>query len=378
MSLAAGTTLPDGKRRFSKCENKLSIGMKLLKIKEALDFFQGKAELIDPKVAPIIEGDNEVVPIVLPQVDEGGPAAVRVQQMKERSDAEKELKNRKDKKLEVCVLFKTYSDDSFRDLVKTKPLVKTAFNNGNIPVVMELWKEWFNNGPVAAEAGTYSAKEIAEAAASFDEMSQLRSESVLQYQIRFKQLHQIATTIGQRTFTELFLALKVIKGLKNSSYKTQREQMLAEEDRQGKLVKLGKAREELRGHPQTQDKAWELALVWERDLPAEKDISHKRTRHQRTDSDSEEYDSDSSRDRNSDNDEASSEHSNTDENEDSSSVESQDDNSDSEETSSEYSESGTEETRSAEPNSDDESNNQGVETQERLNHVNSSCDHSRS
>jgi hypothetical protein len=100
-------------------------------------------------------------------------------------------------------------------------------------------------------------------------------------------------------------------GLRYSNYKANQDKILKEEDRQGKLTKRGIAREHLRGHPQTQDKAWELAIDWERDLPAEKDISHQRTRHQRTDSDSEEYDSDNSRDRNSDNDEASSEHSNT-------------------------------------------------------------------
>ena len=127
---------------------------KFLKIQEALNFFQGKAKLIEPNIAPIIEGDNEVRPIVVPQVDDTQPTAVRAEQMRVKRDIEKDLNERIAKKLEVCILFKTYSDNSFRNLVKTKPLVEAAFNDGNIPVVMELWKEWFNNVPVAAAAGT--------------------------------------------------------------------------------------------------------------------------------------------------------------------------------------------------------------------------------
>ena len=113
-------------------------------------------------------------------------------------------------------------------------------------------------------------------------MYQYKSESVLEYQTRFNELKKIATTIGKETYTELFLALKIIKGLKNSSYKTQREQMLAEEDRQGKLVKQGKAREDLRENPQTQAMSWVIALDWERDLPSKKKSS-KPNKKQKTD-----------------------------------------------------------------------------------------------
>ena len=273
MSLAADTTSSDGERKFTKCENTLSVGLKLLKLQKALDFFQGKAEIIEPNIATIIEGDDEIRPIVVPEVDENQPAAVRAEQMKDRREAEKKLEERIAKKQDVCVLFKTHSDNSFRDLVKTKPLVKVAFNNGDIPVVIALWKEWFLNGPVAAAAGTHSAKEVAEAAASFNGMFQHKNESVLEYQTRFNELKKIATTIGEQTYTALALALKIITGLKNSSYKAQREQMLAEEDRQGRLVKQGKPREDLRGHPQSEAKAWELALDWERDLPPKKEGS---------------------------------------------------------------------------------------------------------
>ena len=279
MSSAADTTSSDGERKFTKCENTLSVGLKLLKLQKALDFFQGKAELIEPNIAPIIEGDDEIRPIVVPEVDENQPAAVRAEQMKDRREAEKDQKERIKKKQDVCVLFKTHSDNSFRDLVKTKPLVKAAFNNGDIPVVIALWKEWFLNGPVAAAAGTHSAKEVAEAAASFNGMFQHKNESVLEYQTRFNELKKIATTIGEQTYTELALALKIITGLKNSSYKTQREQMLAEENRQGKLVKQGKPREDLRGHPQSEEKAWELALDWERDLPPKKEGSKPNKKH---------------------------------------------------------------------------------------------------
>jgi len=371
MSLAADTTSSDGERKFTKCDNTLSVGHKLLKLKKAIQFFQGKAELIDPKVAPIITGEDEVSPIVVPQVDDAQPAVVRAEQMEGRREAEKKLEDRIAKKLDVCVLFKTYSDSSFRDLVETKPLVKRAFNTGDIPVVVELWKEWFLNGTIAAAAGIYTAKEVDEAAKAFNKMSQHRNESVLEYQTRFKELKKIATTIGQQTYTELALALKIIMGLRHTNYKAKQDKMLKEEDRQGKLAKEGIARENLRGHPQSEEKAWALALDWERDLPAEKDIFHKRTRNQRTDSDSEEYDSDNSRDQNSDNDEASSENSDTDDNEEYSAEESQDDNSDSEETSSEDSESDTEETSSVEAKSEDKSKNQGVGTRERLNHVES-------
>jgi hypothetical protein len=255
MSSAADTTSSDGERKFTKCDNTLSVGLKLLKLQKALDFFQGKAELIEANVAPIIEGDDEVRPIVVPEVDQDQPATIRVELMKRQHEAEKELKERIKKKQDVCVLFKTYSDNSFRDLVKTKPLVKAAFNNGDIPVVMELWKEWFLNGPIAAAAGTHTAKEVAEAAASFNGMFQHKNESVLEYQTRFNELKKIATTIGQQTYTELALALKIITGLKNSSYTSQKEQMTKEEDFQGKLVKEGIARENLRGHPQTEAKA---------------------------------------------------------------------------------------------------------------------------
>ena len=283
MSAAAETTLPDGERKFSKCENTLTVGNKLLKLKKAIRFFQGKAELIEPKVAPLIVGEPEVRPIEVPEVDDAQPAAVRAEQMKDKREAEKKLEDRIAKKLDVCVLFKTYSDDSFRDLVETKPLVKTAFNNGDIPVVVELWKEWYNNGPVvAAEGVVNTAKEVAEAAAAFNNMHQLQSESVLEYQTRFNELKRIATTIGKETYTELFLALKIIKGLKNSCYNTQREKMLAEEDRQGKLVKEGMARENLRGHPQSEEKAWAKALDWERDLPPKKEGS-KPNKKQKTD-----------------------------------------------------------------------------------------------
>ena len=74
-------------------------------------------------------------------------------------------------------------------------------------------------------------------------MFQHKNESVLKYQTRFNELKKIATTIGEQTYTALALALKIITGLKKSSYKTQREQMLAEEDRQDKLIKQGKPRE---------------------------------------------------------------------------------------------------------------------------------------
>ena len=108
-------------------------------------------------------------------------------------------------------------------------------------------------------AGTRSVKEIAEAAASFNGMFQHKNESVLEYQTRFNELKKIATIIREQTYTELALALalalKIITGLKNSSYKNQKEQMLAEEDRQGKLLKQGKPREDLRGHSQSEEKA---------------------------------------------------------------------------------------------------------------------------
>ena len=271
MSSAADTTLPDGERKFSKCENTLTVGNKLLKLKKAIRFFLNKAEKIDPNIAPLIEGEPEVRPVVVPEVDEALPAAVRAEQMKDRREAKQKLEDRIAKKMDVCVLFKTYSDDSFRDLVETKPLVKTAFNNGDIPVVVELWKEWYNNGPVVAAEGTVNtAKEVAEAAAAFDNMHQFQSESVLEYQARFNELKKVATTIGKQTYTELFLALKIITGLKNSCYSTQRAQMLEEEERQGELVKEGMARENLRGHPQSQEKAWAKALSWERNLPPKK------------------------------------------------------------------------------------------------------------
>jgi hypothetical protein len=60
--------------------------------------------------------------------------------------------------------------------------------------------------------------------------------------------------------------------------------MLAEEDRQGKLVKEGIARENLRGHPQSEEKAWARALDWERDLPPRKEGS-KPNKKQKTDPD---------------------------------------------------------------------------------------------
>ena len=344
MSAVAETTLPDGERKFTKCENTLSVGHKLLKLKKAIQFFQGKAELIEPNVAPLIVGEPEVRPIVVPPVDEAQPAAVRAEQMTDRREAKKDHEERIAKKQKVCVLFKTYSDNSFRDLVETKPLVKTAFNNGDIATVMALWKEWFLNGTIAAAAGIHTAKEVDEAAKAFNKMIQHRNESVLEYQTRFKELKKIATTIGQQTYTELALALKIITGLRPSKYKDKQDEMLEEEDRQGKLVRGGFAREYLRGHPQNEDKAWALALDWERDLPTKKDISHKRT---------------------------SSENSDTDDNEECSREESQDDNSDSEETSSEDSESDTAETSSVEANSEDKSKNQGVGTRERINHVES-------
>jgi len=124
-------------------------------------------------LAPIIEGDNEVDLIVVPQFHDAQPAVVRAQLMKAKLRAETNLTERKAKKKEVCVLFKAYSDNSFRDLVKTKPLVKTAFNESDIPVVIALWHELFNNGPVVAAAGAVNtAKEIAEAVSSFDDMYQ--------------------------------------------------------------------------------------------------------------------------------------------------------------------------------------------------------------
>ena len=149
-----------------------------------------------------------------PEVDDAQPVAVRAEQMKDRREA---------KKQNVCVLFKTYSDNSFRDLVKTKPLVKTAFNNGDIATVMALWKEWFLNGTIAAAAGIYTAKEVDEAAKAFNKMIQHRNESVLEYQTRFKELKKIATTIGQQTYTELALALNIIKGPRHSNYKAKQD-----------------------------------------------------------------------------------------------------------------------------------------------------------
>ena len=283
MSSAADTTLPDGERKFSKCENTLTVGNKLLKLKKAIRFFLNKAEKIDPNIAPLIEGEPEVRPVVVPEVDEALPAAVRAEQMKDRREAKQKLEDRIAKKMDICVLFKTYSDDSFRDLVETKPLVKTAFNNGEIPVVVELWKEWYNNGPVVAAEGTVNtAKEVAEAAEAFNKMHQFQSESVLEYQARFNELKKVATTIGKQTYTELFLALKIIEGLENSCYSAQREQMLKEEDRQGELVKEGMARENLRGHPQSEEKAWAKALNWEKNLPPKKEGS-KPNKKQKTD-----------------------------------------------------------------------------------------------
>ena len=221
-----------------------------------------------PEISPMIAGEDEVAPIVIPPVVAlNAPTEIKVENIKARDRAQEKLDARDAFKRKCCTRFAKISDDNFRIWCDVDPANRSSkFKLGDIRESVRLFSTWYLEKVTSEEA---TEEEKTQAKDAYEHLFQKKSESIDEFKIKYDLTKKMYTKTTGAEVAATTSALNILKGLNKGLYQAQKDKVKADEVDQAARKKMGAARLELCGNPQTEEEIWARGREWEKVILAE-------------------------------------------------------------------------------------------------------------
>ena len=220
------------------------------------------------EISPLIAGDEEEAPVIIPPLAAlNAPTEIKVENIKERDRAKRDLEVRNSHKRKCSTRFLKIADDNFRIWCDIDPENRRKkLQSGDIGESVRLFSVWYLEKVTSEEA---TEEEKTQAKNAYEHLFQKKSESIDEFKIKYDLTKKMYTKTTGAEVAETTSAINILKGLNKGLYQDQKDKVKADEVDQAARKKMGEARLKLCGNPQTEKEIWARGREWEKVILAE-------------------------------------------------------------------------------------------------------------